>query len=177
MEREKARAVRFLIQSAQTGGEGKRPPDGRTPEDGRIRTEADGTIRRSGAAVLLSYDEGEGTERTTTEIRVERIPAQDAAGRECPDRAAEGGADPIRVTVRRRGAADSLLIFEEGREHAAEYRTPYGSLDLSVRTERIRWTDPETTGHPALLIDYELLTGGRSAAARRFFLKSAARST
>ena len=46
---------------------------------------------------------------------------------------------PGRVTLRRSGAVQSLMIFEEGERRAFRYATAYGSFAMETETERIRW--------------------------------------
>lgn len=73
---------------------------------------------RGEEGITLSYQESEvtGLEGTLTTIRVE----------------------PRRVTLLREGSVNSQMVFEEGRQHLSLYETPYGALEIGVRTRKMR---------------------------------------
>lgn len=77
-----------------------------------------GTLERTGEGYTLSYKESEltGMEGTTTVLQVE-----------------EG-----QVTLLRQGEVNSVMVFEEGRQHVSVYDTPSGTLAVSVNTRRLR---------------------------------------
>lgn len=82
----------------------------------------------------LSYQESEvtGLEGTLTTIQVE----------------------PQRVTLVRVGAVNSQMVFEEGRHHSSMYDTPYGALEIGIKTRRMRSNLGKSGGD--ILIDYGL---------------------
>lgn len=45
--------------------------------------------------------------------------------------------DEDMMTLLRRGPLEQEQRFEAGREHTSVYRTPYGNIDLAVRTEAL----------------------------------------
>lgn len=51
--------------------------------------------------------------------------------------------EPFRIRVRRRGDISSDMLFEEGREHISDYCTGGLSFPISVRTERIVYTETD----------------------------------
>lgn len=73
---------------------------------------------RGEEGITLSYQESEvtGLEGTLTTIQVE----------------------PRRVTLLRVGSVNSQMVFEEGRQHLSLYETPYGALEVGVRTRKMR---------------------------------------
>lgn len=77
-----------------------------------------GTLERTENGYTLSYEESEltGLEGTTTVLQVE-----------------EG-----QVTLLRRGEVNSVMVFEEGRQHVSMYDTPAGALTIGVNTRRLR---------------------------------------
>lgn len=77
-----------------------------------------GTLERTEEGCTLSYQESEltGLEGTTTVLQVR-------------DR---------QVTLLRQGQVNSVMVFEEGRQHVSVYDTPEGSLTVSVNTRRLR---------------------------------------
>ena len=42
------------------------------------------------------------------------------------------------VTLRRAGAVNSQMVFEEGRQHTSLYETPYGELSVDIQTSALR---------------------------------------
>lgn len=86
------------------------------PETVKLVTE--GTLEDRGeGGIVLSYQESEtsGLESTLTTVRVE----------------------PGRVTVQRTGSVNSQMIFEEDKQHVSLYHTPYGALEVGLRTRKV----------------------------------------
>lgn len=50
---------------------------------------------------------------------------------------------PKRAEVIRRGNGRSQMIFEPGKSHPCEYHTPYGMMMLSVKTDKLCFTEEE----------------------------------
>jgi len=77
-----------------------------------------GTLEQTENGFTISYQESEltGLEGTTTVLQV-----------------TEG-----QVTLLRQGEVNSVMVFEEGRQHVSVYDTPAGSLAVSVNTRRLR---------------------------------------
>ena len=50
------------------------------------------------------------------------------------------------MTLLRKGILEQEQRFEKGREHTSIYLTPYGNIDLSVRTEALTVDYGEVTG-------------------------------
>ncbi len=50
------------------------------------------------------------------------------------------------MTLLRKGILEQEQRFEKGREHTSIYRTPYGNIDLSVRTEALKVDYGEVAG-------------------------------
>lgn len=87
-------------------------------ESDRIELMSAGTLEQTEEGYILSYEESEltGLEGTTTVLRVE----------------------PGQVTLLRQGEVNSVMVFEEGRQHVSVYDTPEGSLTVSIHTRRLR---------------------------------------
>lgn len=77
-----------------------------------------GTLEQTGEGYTITYQESEltGLEGTTTVLQV-----------------SEG-----QVTLLRQGGVNSVMVFEEGRQHVSVYETPEGTLAISVNTQRLR---------------------------------------
>ena len=77
-----------------------------------------GTFEQTAEGYTITYQESEltGLEGTTTVLQV-----------------AEG-----QVTLLRQGEVNSVMVFEEGRQHVSVYETPEGTLAISVNTQRLR---------------------------------------
>ena len=77
-----------------------------------------GTLEQTEGGYTISYQESEltGLEGTTTVLQV-----------------SEG-----QVTLLRQGGVNSVMVFEEGRQHVSVYETPEGTLAISVNTQRLR---------------------------------------
>lgn len=86
------------------------------PEIETVELVTDGTYDYDGQAGSFRYRESEltGMDGTTTTFRVE-------------DRLA---------TMTREGTVNSLMLFEPGRKHLCFYDTPYGTMNLGIRTQR-----------------------------------------
>ena len=77
-----------------------------------------GTFEQTTEGYTITYQESEltGLEGTTTVLQV-----------------SEG-----QVTLLRQGEVNSVMVFEEGRQHVSVYETPAGTLTISVNTRRLR---------------------------------------
>lgn len=77
-----------------------------------------GTFEQTEEGYTISYQESEltGLAGTTTVLQV-----------------AEG-----QVTLLRLGEVNSVMVFEEGRQHVSVYETPEGTLTISINTQRLR---------------------------------------
>lgn len=77
-----------------------------------------GTLEQTEEGYTITYQESEltGLEGTTTVLQV-----------------SEG-----QVTLLRQGGVNSVMVFEEGRQHVSVYETPEGTLAISVNTQRLR---------------------------------------
>ncbi len=112
-----------------------------------IELVTEGTLEdQNGQGLTLSYRESEvtGLEGTRTTIQVE----------------------PGRVTLLRQGALNSQMIFEEGRRHLSLYDTPYGALEVGVRTRRIH---SSLNGRGGDVTIYYALEIGHGEAGRNMF--------
>lgn len=111
----------------------------RQQAEGDIREEtlsAAGVYRPVPAGWQLTYPEGEGV--TVTLV-----------------------AAPHEVTVTRRGAARSRLVFRPGERYEGIYGTPYGAFDLAVYTHSLTCGLTGSGGRVAL--NYTLTLGGADA--------------
>ena len=61
------------------------------------------------------------------------------------------------LEVTRKGAVNTCMIFENGKEHMAEYTTPLGILQMSILTHSVK-TD-RSDNEMAIVADYSLTTG------------------
>lgn len=77
-----------------------------------------GTFEQTEEGYTITYQESEltGLEGTTTVLQV-----------------SEG-----QVTLLRQGEVNSVMVFEEGRQHVSVYETPMGTLAISINTRRLR---------------------------------------
>lgn len=101
---------------------------------------------RGEEGILLSYQESEvtGLEGTLTTIQVE----------------------PRRVTLQRLGAVNTQMVFEEGRQHRSMYDTPYGALEVGIRTQKIHTSLDHRGGDVTVYYALEIEHG---AAGRNMF--------
>jgi len=109
-----------------------------------------GTLANSGEDELtLSYRESEltGLEGTVTTFRI--------------------GKD--RITLKREGALNSEMVFQEGQEHVSLYETPYGGLTLGVKTRKAR-SDLSPTGGD-LEIRYDLAVDDEPIGENSFYIQ------
>lgn len=117
--------------------EGKQFVPGVEPEV--IRAQARGILEDRGeAGVLLTYQEDGQSE-------MERVWTTLTA-------------TPDRVVLERTGALTSQMVFEEGQEHRSAYQTPYGTLELVIRT-RALFSNLDGQGGEVRLA-YDLALGG-----------------
>lgn len=77
----------------------------------------------------------------------------------------DGGAIKSRIKLKdlllevtRKGAMNTCMIFEIGREHMTEYTTPFGSLQMGILTHSLE-TD-QSDDELSIVADYSLTTGG-----------------
>ena len=77
-----------------------------------------GTLEQTEEGYTITYQESEltGLEGTTTVLQV-----------------SEG-----QVTLLRQGEVNSVMVFEEGRQHVSVYETPAGTLAITINTRRLR---------------------------------------
>ncbi len=89
--------------------------EGQEPDSVELVTS--GTLSQDGEVVTITYEESEltGMESTTTTMKIE----------------------PECVTIMRFGQTRSHMVFQEGQKHLSYYDTPYGSLTVGVKTNRI----------------------------------------
>ncbi|MBQ9141137.1 MAG: DUF1934 domain-containing protein [Lachnospiraceae bacterium] len=59
------------------------------------------------------------------------------------------------VELTKKGLVQSNMVFEEGRLHTSEYRTPFGVVPMGVKTKQVRIQEGEHT--LKVQIVYELL--------------------
>lgn len=128
--------------------EGKQFVPGVEPEV--IRTHVQGDLEDRGeAGILLTYQESGQTEP-------ERVVTTLAATAD-------------RVALERTGALRSQMIFEEGREHQSVYQTPYGTLELVIRT-RTLFSNLDSQGGEIRLA-YDLALGGAETGRNTLWLQ------
>lgn len=61
------------------------------------------------------------------------------------------------LELTKKGVVNARLVFEQGRTHVTNYATPYGSLALGVKTDRVEClAGPDSI---ALRAEYALLSG------------------
>lgn len=128
--------------------EGRQSLPGIEPEV--IRTQARGILEDRGeAGVLLTYQEDGQSE-------MERVWTTLTA-------------TPDRVVLERTGALTSQMVFAEGREHRSAYATPYGTLELVIRTRTLCSSLDGRGG--ALKLEYDLELGGTGAGRNTLWLQ------
>ena len=98
--------------------------DGIDPDETELMTE--GTMALTEDGMVLSYEESEltGMEGTTTTFEIKGP----------------------RVTLTRSGAANSQMVFEEGRQHTSLYETPFGELSVDIQTSELKHNLTERGG-------------------------------
>ena len=62
------------------------------------------------------------------------------------------------LEVTRKGAMNTCMIFETGKEHITEYVTPLGSMQMGIRTHSVE-TD-QSGNELAIAVNYSLTIGG-----------------
>ena len=114
-----------------------------------IELVTEGTMELKQGGWDISYEESAltGLEGVTTTFRVE----------------------PGKVTLSRKGALNSQMVFQEGRQHSSLYRTPYGTLDVDIRTGRIRSSINELGG--VMEIDYDIAVQKQLMSKNRFQIR------
>lgn len=115
-----------------------------------IRTRAKGVLEDRGeAGILLTYrEDGPSAEECVLTTLT---------------------AAPDRVVLERTGALTSRMVFVEGREHRSDYQTPYGALELVIRTHTLRSGLDSRGGELELTYDLEL--GGSGAGRNTLWLQ------
>ena len=66
---------------------------------------------------------------------------------------------PTALSVTRHGPVDAEHYFKEDEESHTTYRTPYGNMDLSIRTNDLDATYGDVTG--TVDVSYDLAVNGR----------------
>lgn len=100
--------VRISAAGTQTGAGGQTTKTQKTYE---------GSCSRDGGSFVFLYEEKDGeAERTLTRLRL----LKDS------------------LVLERTGALRSRMVFEEGKVHPFSYGTPFGDLDMVLRTDRFR---------------------------------------
>ena len=110
-------------------------------QDGAASTElsASGGFYVKDGAYYITYIEVEGAESTRVLIKV-----------------TDSG-----VTVRRMGECQTVISYIEGKKTELSYRTPYGTMDMAVKTEGIENGLSEKGG--TLKLIYTLFAGGEGS--------------
>ena len=57
------------------------------------------------------------------------------------------------VLLRRKGMCSAQMLLIPGREGASVYETPFGAMDLTVRTQEASWTEQGVSSRIALRYD------------------------
>ena len=60
------------------------------------------------------------------------------------------------------------MVFEEGKGHTSDYKTPYGTLPLEIRTSRLFWAVEDREGKAEL--DYRIQIGPQQSGLTQFRL-------
>ena len=108
----------------------------------RVESVYKGFFHITDGEVLLTYTEGEGEGAYLSEIST-------SSGR---------------VTVKRKGAIESELVFEEGKTHTSLYRIPPYTFDAEVNTKKIRSSLSDEGG--SIELYYNMKIGGADKSAR-----------
>lgn len=111
---------------------------------------------RGEEGILLSYQESEvtGLDGTLTTIQVE----------------------PGRVTLLRVGSVNSQMVFEEGRQHISLYDTPYGALEIGVRTRKLHASLDRKGGDVTIYYALEIEHGTAGHSMFHIHVREAAKS-
>ena len=99
----------------------------------RIETTTNGHLYNKDGKYYISYTEGEdtGLEKSSATLKIS------------PDG---------KLAMMRRGQTDTHLVFEKGRCHTGNYKTPYGNFAVSVTTNNLDIQIDENGGN--IDIDY-----------------------
>ncbi len=111
-------------------------------ESERVESVYSGFYHKTEDGILITYTEGEGEGASLSEIKL------------------SGTA----VSVKRTGAIESELLFEEGAVHKSLYRVPPYTFDAEVRTRKIRTSLSDAGG--SLELHYNMKIGGAEKSAR-----------
>ncbi len=76
---------------------------------------------------------------------------------------------PGSVVVMRTGAAESTLVFEQGKAHTSIYETPVFPLEVTVRARKVTNTVSPVTGRGEMFFDYVVTVKGMES--RRTVMK------
>ena len=111
-------------------------------ESQTVQVVTEGTMKREGDTVYLSYEESEvtGMEGTTTTFRI------------APDRITLR-----RVELERTGAVQSKMVFEKGKKDISLYNVGFGALTIGVKARRLKNELGPNGGH--LEISYGIEIG------------------
>lgn len=74
---------------------------------------------------------------------------------------------PGQVVMERSGVLSSRMVFEEGEAHRCAYGTPYGTIDMTVRTHWLRACLDSGGGEVSIDYDLELEGAGTGRHALR----------
>lgn len=80
-------------------------------------------------------------------------------------------ANPGLVTMMREGTVETVLVFEQGRQHICAYRTPYMPFELCIRTYRVV---NELLESGFLYLDYTVEVRGARLERNKFTLEMTA---
>ncbi len=112
MTTEKSRECTVRIISRQIGAEG---------EEQAIETMSKGQLTERDGVLYVLYEE---------------FPEEGQPGAAVKNLLKIEG-DPARASLKKSGAVSWRIVFERGKTDASEYRTPYGALGVSVRTNEV----------------------------------------
>lgn len=105
----------------------------------------EGKLTVEGNEYVVSYEESQitGLDGTTTVIR-----AKDGS-----------------VTLIRHGTVSSIMLFEVGKTHLADYQTEYGSITLGVTAQKVDVDMDENGGHINVdyIVEYNRAYGGKNS--------------
>ena len=109
--------------------QGRQEYEGQEPEVIEMVTEGTMDYRQGGWDIRYEETALTGLEGVTTSFRVE----------------------PERVILKRTGALESEMIFQEGKPHDSLYQLPFGALLMTIQTQWIRANLTEKGGEVSLL--------------------------
>ncbi len=126
--------VRLNISSSLCDLDAAGVPDG---EGESTSTNADGSMsKQKDGSLTVSYEEESESGKILSDIKI----------------------TDSKITVRRRGAIESTMVFEEGVIHRSLYTLPPYSMDMQIYTKRIRRN--MRFGGGELTLIYEMKIGG-----------------